>query len=148
VRVVRVVRVVRNDAIDLAAIATISPTLIVISRGPCAPEAASVSVAAIRAFAGKLPIPGVCLGYQAIGQAFGFGGCILHADRSMHGKTSPVLHKGHGVFAGLPSRFRATRYHSLAIERTSLPDCLEIAAASEHDENKARPEYLVQNELR
>jgi len=126
------VRVVRNDAIDVAGIAALAPARIVISPGPCTPNEAGVSLPLIRAFAGKLPILGVCLGHQAIGQAF--GGNIVHARRVMHGKTSSVSHAGKGVFAGLPSPFLATRYHSLAIERASLPDCLEITAESEDGE--------------
>ena len=126
------VRVVRNDAIDVAGIAALSPARIVISPGPCTPSEAGISLPLIRAFAGKLPMLGVCLGHQAIGQAF--GGNIVHARRVMHGKTSSVSHAAKGVFAGLPSPFLATRYHSLAIERASLPDCLEITAESEDGE--------------
>ena len=126
------VRVVRNDAIDVEGIAALAPARIVVSPGPCTPDEAGVSLAAIREFAGKLPILGVCLGHQAIGQAF--GGRIVHAGLVMHGKTSRISHAGRGVFAGLPSPFLATRYHSLAIERASLPDCLEITAESEDGE--------------
>ena len=126
------VRVVRNDAIDLAGIAALAPARIVISPGPCTPNEAGISVPLVREFAGKLPILGVCLGHQAIGQAF--GGRIVHATRVMHGKTSAIRHASKGVFAGLPSPFRATRYHSLAIERASLPDCLEVTAESEDGE--------------
>jgi anthranilate synthase component 2 len=126
------VRVVRNDAIDIEGIAALAPARIVISPGPCTPNEAGVSVPLIRAFAGKLPILGVCLGHQAIGQAF--GASIVHAGRVMHGKTSAIRHGSQGVFAGLPSPFRATRYHSLAIERTSVPDCLEITAESDDGE--------------
>ena len=126
------VRVVRNDAIDVEGIAALAPARIVISPGPCTPAEAGVSLAAIREFAGKLPILGVCLGHQAIGQAF--GGRVVHAGRVMHGKTSSISHAGKGVFDGLPSPFLATRYHSLAIERASLPDCLEITAESEDGE--------------
>ncbi len=126
------VQVVRNDAIDLAGIAALAPARIVISPGPCTPNEAGVSVPLVRAFAGKLPIFGVCLGHQAIGQAF--GGRIVHASRVMHGKTSGIRHASKGVFAGLPSPFLATRYHSLAIERASLPDCLEVTAESEDGE--------------
>jgi len=124
--------VVRNDAIDVAGIAALGPARIVISPGPCTPDEAGVSVAAIRTFAGKLPILGVCLGHQAIGRAF--GARIVHAGRVMHGKTSAIRHSAQGVFAGLPSPLRATRYHSLAIERASLPECLEITAESEDGE--------------
>ena len=126
------VRVVRNDAIDVAGIGALAPARMVVSPGPCTPDQAGISVAAIRAFAGKLPILGVCLGHQAIGQAF--GAHIVHAGRVMHGKTSDIRHQGQGVFAGLPSPLRATRYHSLAIERSGLPDCLEITAESEDGE--------------
>ena len=126
------VTVVRNDAIDLAGIAARAPARIVISPGPCTPNEAGISVPLIREFAGKLPILGVCLGHQAIGEAF--GASIVHAGRVMHGKTSDIRHTSKGVFAGLPSPFRATRYHSLAIERASLPDCLEVTAESEDGE--------------
>jgi anthranilate synthase component 2 len=126
------VRVVRNDAIDIKGVSALAPARIVISPGPCTPNEAGVSVSLVREFAGKLPILGVCLGHQAIGQAF--GGRIGHAGRVMHGKTSDIRHAGKGVFAGLPSPFRATRYHSLVIERASLPDCLEITAESEDGE--------------
>ena len=126
------VRVVRNDAIDVEGIAALAPARIVVSPGPCTPDEAGVSLALIREFAGKVPILGVCLGHQAIGQAF--GGRIVHAGKVMHGKTSSISHAGQGVFAGLPSPFLATRYHSLAIERASLPDCLEITAESEDGE--------------
>ena len=126
------VQVLRNDAIDIEGVAALAPARIVISPGPCTPNEAGISVALIRAFAGKLPILGVCLGHQAIGQAF--GGRIVHANRVMHGKTSSITHAGKGVFAGLPSPFLATRYHSLAIERASLPDCLEVTAESEDGE--------------
>ena len=124
------VRVVRNDEIDVAGIAALNPAHLVISPGPCTPTEAGVSVEAIGAFAGKLPILGVCLGHQAIGQAF--GGRIVHARQVMHGKTSPIHHRSVGVFTDLPSPFEATRYHSLVIERASLPGCLEITAWTEH----------------
>lgn len=126
------VQVVRNDAIDIKGIAALAPARVVISPGPCTPTEAGVSVPLIREFAGRLPIFGVCLGHQAIGQAF--GARIVHARRVMHGKTSMISHAAKGVFAGLPSPFLATRYHSLVIERTSLPDCLEITAESEDGE--------------
>ena len=105
---------------------------IVISPGPCSPNEAGISLAAIKAFAGKLPILGVCLGHQALGQAF--GGKVVHAKTLMHGKTSPVTHINSGVFTGLPSPFTATRYHSLAVERGSLPDCFVITAWTEDGE--------------
>jgi len=126
------VKVVRNDAIDLEGIAALAPSRIVISPGPCTPREAGISVSLIREFAGKLPILGVCLGHQAIGEAF--GASIVHAGRVMHGKTSDIRHTSIGVFDGLPSPFRATRYHSLAIERASLPECLEVTAESEDGE--------------
>ncbi|WP_456444258.1 aminodeoxychorismate synthase component II [Thiolapillus sp.] len=121
----------RNDEIDLEGIEALNPDHLVISPGPCTPNEAGVSVAAIRQFAGKLPILGVCLGHQSIGQAF--GGKIVHAREIMHGKTSPVYHADTGVFSGLNNPFTATRYHSLVIEKESLPDCLEITAWTEQD---------------
>ncbi len=126
------VRVYRNDEIDLDAIAALKPDRIVVSPGPCTPNEAGISVPLIKHFAGKVPILGVCLGHQSIGQAF--GGKIVHAKQLMHGKTSMIQHKGIGVFRGLPNPFRATRYHSLVIERASLPDCLEITAWTEDGE--------------
>lgn len=120
------VEVVLNDAASVADIEKMAPEKIVVSPGPCAPDQAGVSLDAIRAFAGRVPILGVCLGHQAIGQAF--GGRIVHARELMHGKVSPILHEGHGVFAGLPVPFDATRYHSLAIERASLPAALQVTA--------------------
>jgi anthranilate synthase component 2 len=119
-------RVVLNDEMTVDQIAALKPEKIVISPGPCAPAQAGVSLDVIKAFAGKLPILGVCLGHQAIGEAF--GGNVVHAKELMHGKTSPVTHVGAGVFKGLPSPFIATRYHSLAVEREMLPDCLEVTA--------------------
>jgi len=124
--------VVRNDEIDLAGIAARQPDRIVISPGPCTPTEAGVSVPTIHEFAGKIPILGVCLGHQSIGQAF--GGKIVHAKQLMHGKTSPVHHHDVGVFRGLPNPFTATRYHSLVIERETLPECLEITAWTEDGE--------------
>ena len=126
------VRVYRNDAITLEEIEALAPAKIVISPGPCSPAEAGISVATIQHFAGKLPILGVCLGHQSIGAAF--GGKVIHAKRLMHGKTSPVHHADTGVFKGLPNPFIATRYHSLAVERESLPDCLEITAWTEDGE--------------
>ena len=120
------VRVFRNDEIGMAEIEALAPTHLVISPGPCTPNEAGISVAAIRHFAGKLPILGVCLGHQSIGQAF--GGRVVRARRVMHGKTSLVHHTGKGVFAGLENPFEATRYHSLVVEKDSLPDCLEVTA--------------------
>jgi len=126
------VRVHRNDEIDLAAIEAMQPDHIVISPGPCTPSEAGISVAVITTFAGRIPILGVCLGHQSIGQAF--GGKIVHAKQLMHGKTSPIHHADTGVFRGLPNPFTATRYHSLVIERESLPDCLEITAWTDDGE--------------
>ncbi len=126
------VHVHRNDAITLSEIAAWEPEQIVISPGPCTPSEAGISVPLIREFAGKIPILGVCLGHQAIGQAF--GGRIVRAQRVMHGKLSPIAHDGRGVFAGLPSPFAATRYHSLAIERESLPGELEVTATADDGE--------------
>jgi anthranilate synthase component 2 len=126
------VRVVRNDAITLDEVAALQPTHIVVSPGPCTPNEAGISVPLIRRFAGKVPILGVCLGHQAIGQAF--GGHIVRAGRVMHGKLSQVTHDGRGTFAGLPDPFTVTRYHSLAIERATVPDELEVTATSEDGE--------------
>jgi anthranilate synthase component 2 len=126
------VEVARNDEIGTAEILALHPGAIVISPGPCTPSEAGVSLAAIRDFAGKVPILGVCLGHQAIGQAF--GGEIVHAGKVVHGKVSSISHSGTGVFRGLPTPFNATRYHSLAIRRASLPSCLEVTAESEDGE--------------
>lgn len=126
------VRVYRNDAITLDEIAAMAPDYLVISPGPCSPKEAGISVAAIQTFAGKLPILGVCLGHQSIGYAF--GGEIVHAKQLMHGKISKVHHTNVGVFAGLPNPFNATRYHSLAIERETLPACLEVTAWTDDGE--------------
>jgi anthranilate synthase component II len=126
------VAVHRNDEITLDEIARMKPARIVVSPGPCTPNEAGVSVPAIKAFAGKIPILGVCLGHQSIGQAF--GGKIVHAKQLMHGKTSLIRHEGAGVFRGLPQPFSATRYHSLVIERASLPDCLDVTAWSDDGE--------------
>jgi anthranilate synthase component 2 len=126
------VRVYRNDQLTIEQIAAWAPEKIVISPGPCTPSEAGICVPLIQHFAGKVPILGVCLGHQAIGQAF--GGRIVRAVRVMHGKLSAVTHRGHGVFEGLESPLTATRYHSLVIERASLPSCLEITAESEDGE--------------
>jgi anthranilate synthase component II len=125
-------RVVRNDEIDVAGIAALRPAGLVLSPGPCTPNEAGITLAAIREFAGTIPILGVCLGHQAIGQAF--GGEVVHAGKVMHGKTSAIRHDGRGVFRGVPNPFAATRYHSLAIRRETLPGCLEITAQSEDGE--------------
>ncbi len=126
------VEVYRNDAISLDDIARLKPEYLVISPGPCAPAQAGISLAAIRQFAGKIPLLGVCLGHQAIGEAF--GGKIVHAKQLMHGKVSPVTHQNEGVFKGLPSPLTCTRYHSLAIEHESLPACLKITAWTDDGE--------------
>ena len=126
------VQVYRNDAISVAEIERLNPDHLVISPGPCAPDQAGVSLEAVRHFAGRLPLLGVCLGHQAIGQAF--GGHVVHAGRVMHGKTSPVYHRDQGVFAGLPNPMIATRYHSLVVDKTRLPECLEITAWTENDD--------------
>jgi anthranilate synthase component 2 len=120
------VKVFRNDQITIEEIEALKPDHLVISPGPCTPNEAGVSVAAIKHFAGKLPILGVCLGHQSIGQAF--GGNIVHAHEIMHGKTSMVYHSDAGVFSGLANPFEATRYHSLVIEQATIPDCLEVTA--------------------
>ena len=120
------VHVHRNDQITVDEMAAMNPEHIVISPGPCTPNEAGVSVAAIKHFAGQIPLLGVCLGHQSIGQAF--GGKIVHAGQIMHGKTSMIHHADKGVFAGLTNPFEATRYHSLVIEKDSLPDCLEVTA--------------------
>jgi anthranilate synthase component 2 len=126
------VHVHRNDAITLEQIEAWQPDRIVISPGPCTPREAGVSVPVIERFAGRIPILGVCLGHQAIGQAF--GGRIVRAQRVMHGKLSVVTHDGRGVFAGVPSPLAVTRYHSLAIEPATLPACLEVSATAEDGE--------------
>ncbi len=126
------VRVFRNDQITVEQIELMQPEKLVVSPGPCSPAEAGISVPAIKHFAGKLPILGVCLGHQSIGAAF--GGKIVHAKRLMHGKTSPISHTDKGVFRGLPNPFTATRYHSLAIERETCPDCLEVTAWTEDGE--------------
>jgi anthranilate synthase component 2 len=126
------VKVVRNDEVALDEVERMRPELIVISPGPCSPNEAGISLGLIERFGGAVPILGVCLGHQAIGQAY--GGKVVHAKRLMHGKTSPIHHAGQGVFAGLPSPFTATRYHSLAVERASLPGCLEVTAWTDDGE--------------
>ena len=126
------VRVYRNDAITIKEIAAMKPDHIVVSPGPCSPAEAGISVAAIGEFSGKIPILGVCLGHQSIAAAF--GGEIKHARTLMHGKTSAIHHEGQGVFHDLPNPFTATRYHSLAVSRERLPDCLTITAWSDDGE--------------
>lgn len=125
------VRVERNDALTVDEIARLRPEKIVISPGPCTPDEAGVSLEVVRRLGPSTPILGVCLGHQAIGQAC--GGKVVRAKRIMHGKTSAIRHRGEGVFAGLPDGYVATRYHSLVVERESLPDCLEVTAWTELD---------------
>ena len=122
----------RNDGITADEIAALAPQYLVIGPGPCSPKEAGVSVEAIRRFAGRIPVLGVCLGHQAIGEAF--GGRVVRAKVQMHGKVSPVHHNGGGVFAGLPNPVNCTRYHSLAVERTSLPECLAVTAWTDDGE--------------
>jgi anthranilate synthase/aminodeoxychorismate synthase-like glutamine amidotransferase len=124
--------VYRNDEVTLEQIEKMNPERIVISPGPCTPNEAGISCSVIGRFGSKLPVLGVCLGHQSIGQVY--GGEVVRADRLMHGKTSPILHRGENVFAGLPSPFDATRYHSLLVKRSTLPDCLKITAWTEEGE--------------
>ncbi|MDA0830796.1 MAG: aminodeoxychorismate/anthranilate synthase component II [Proteobacteria bacterium] len=126
------VKVLRNDQTHIAEIESLSPEWIVISPGPCSPKQAGVSVDVIQAFAGKVPLFGVCLGHQCIGYAF--GGVVTYAKHLMHGKTSPIWHESQGIFRTLPTPFTATRYHSLAVQRETLPDCLEVTAETEDGE--------------
>ena len=128
------VRVFRNDAIDVAGIRSMRPSQIVISPGPCTPNEAGVSLQVVQELGPQIPLLGVCLGHQAIGQAF--GGRVVRAGRVMHGKTSLVHHRGQGVFAGLPNPFVATRYHSLVIEQSSLPSVLEVTAWTEDESGR------------
>jgi anthranilate synthase component 2 len=126
------VKVFRNDQVTIEEIEALKPDHLVISPGPCTPTEAGISVEAVKHFTGKLPILGVCLGHQSIGQAF--GGKIVHAKQIMHGKTSMVYHRDIGVFKGLSNPFEATRYHSLVIERASLPECLEVTAWTQNED--------------
>ena len=126
------VRVVKNDAIDCAGIAALRPAALVFSPGPGNPDTAGVTLAAVKAFAGKVPLLGICLGHQSIAQAF--GGRIVGAKRLMHGKTSQLKHDGRGLFRGFPEGMEVMRYHSLAVERATLPDCFEISAEAEDGE--------------
>ena len=126
------VTVRRNDKTSIEEIAALAPEALVISPGPGRPSSAGISLEAIRYFAGKIPILGVCLGHQAIGEAF--GGKVVHAKKLMHGKTSPVAHDGKGLFEGIPQNFKAMRYHSLAVEAASLPACLQISGTSDDGE--------------
>ncbi|MGB7386368.1 MAG: aminodeoxychorismate/anthranilate synthase component II [Pseudomonas neustonica] len=126
------VKVIRNDELTVAEIEALSPERIVVSPGPCTPNEAGVSVAVLKHFAGKLPILGICLGHQSIGQAF--GGDVVRARHVMHGKTSPVYHQGLGVFAGLNNPLTVTRYHSLVISRETLPECLELTSWTQDEQ--------------
>ncbi len=128
------VSVVRNDEISLAQIERLAPEKIVVSPGPCTPNEAGISLAAIEHFAGKIPLLGICLGHQALGQVF--GGRVIRAKKVMHGKTSPIHHEGAGVFRNLPQPMVATRYHSLVVEWATLPDCLEVTAWTETPEGE------------
>ena len=126
------IKVARNDELSMEMISEINPQIIVVSPGPCTPNEAGISLEVIENFAGKIPILGVCLGHQSIGQVF--GGKVIRAERLMHGKTSLVYHDGRGVNASMPNPFRATRYHSLIVEKESLPDCLEVTSWTEEGE--------------
>ena len=126
------VKVVRNDEISCAEIADLEPTKIVISPGPCTPNEAGISLAVVERFAGVIPLLGICLGHQSIGQAF--GGKVVRARTVMHGKTSMMHHNGGGVFSGLDQPFEAPRYHSLVVDKDSLPDCFEMTAWTQHDD--------------
>jgi anthranilate synthase component 2 len=126
------VHVIRNDELSVAEIAALQPERIVVSPGPCTPNEAGVSLAVIQHFAGQLPILGVCLGHQSIGQAF--GGEVVRARQVMHGKTSPVFHENSGVFAGLNNPLTVTRYHSLVVKRETLPDCLQVTAWTQFED--------------
>lgn len=126
------VQTYRNDALTVQDIERLAPERIVISPGPCTPNEAGISIEVLTHFAGKLPIFGVCLGHQSMGQAF--GGDVVRAGRLMHGKTSPILHDGKGLFEGIPTPFTAVRYHSLLVKRETLPDCLEISAETDQGE--------------
>ena len=126
------VKVVRNDELNVAQIEQLAPERIVISPGPCTPNEAGVSVDVLRGLGARVPILGVCLGHQSLGQAY--GGDVVRAKTIMHGKTSPIRHEGGGVFAGLPDAFQATRYHSLVVARESLPDCLEVTAWTDRED--------------
>ncbi|WP_342316938.1 aminodeoxychorismate/anthranilate synthase component II [Lysobacter sp. FW306-1B-D06B] len=133
------VKVVRNDELSVAQIEALAPERIVVSPGPCTPNEAGVSVDVIRELGPRIPVFGVCLGHQSLGQAY--GGDVVRAKRIMHGKTSRIRHEGRGVFTGLPDGYEATRYHSLVVSRETLPDCLEITAWTEVDGADGRVEF-------
>lgn len=136
--------VYRNDKVTVEEVERLQPDRVVISPGPCTPNEAGISMALIKHMAGRVPVLGVCLGHQALGQVF--GGKVVRAGRLMHGKTSPIYHDGKGLFAGLPNPFEAVRYHSLLVEKESLPDCLEITAESDQGEimGLRHREYVVE----
>ncbi len=141
------VRVVRNDGITLDGIRALKPERLLISPGPCTPTEAGISCDVIRTFGGVIPLFGVCLGHQCLGQVY--GGNVIRAGRLMHGKTSLIHHRGEGILSGMPNPFEATRYHSLLVERSSLPDCLRITAETDEQEimglqHKEWPVYGVQ----
>jgi len=133
------VKVIRNDELSVAQIEALAPERIVVSPGPCTPNEAGVSVDVIRELGPRIPVFGVCLGHQSLGQAY--GGDVVRAKRIMHGKTSRIRHEGRGVFAGLPDGYEATRYHSLVVSRETLPDCLEITAWTEVDGADGTPAF-------
>ena len=133
------VKVIRNDELSVAQIEALAPERIVVSPGPCTPNEAGVSVDVIRELGQRIPVFGVCLGHQSLGQAY--GGDVIRAKRIMHGKTSRIRHEGRGVFAGLPDGYEATRYHSLVVSRETLPDCLEITAWTEVDGEDGKPAF-------
>jgi len=126
------IKVFRNDKISIEELEKLAPRRILVSPGPCTPKEAGISVSVIKYFGGKIPILGVCLGHQSIGEAF--GGDVVRAGRIMHGKTSPIFHDGRGVFTGLPEPFEGMRYHSLVVEDRNLPDCLEVSARTDQQE--------------
>ena len=126
------VKVFRNDEIDISSISKMAPARLMISPGPCTPDKAGISISAVKEFGKKIPTLGVCLGHQAIGEAY--GGVVMRADRIMHGKTSMISHDGRGIFKGLPNPFEAVRYHSLIVERETLPECFEISAWTKEGE--------------
>jgi anthranilate synthase/aminodeoxychorismate synthase-like glutamine amidotransferase len=126
------IKVFRNDKVTIAELEKLAPRRILVSPGPCTPKEAGISVSVIKYFAGRIPILGVCLGHQSIGEAF--GGDVVRAGRIMHGKTSPIFHDGRGVFTGLPEPFEGMRYHSLVVEDRNLPDCLEVSARTDQQE--------------
>jgi para-aminobenzoate synthetase component 2 len=134
----------RNDTITVEEVGALNPSMILISPGPCTPKEAGISLDLIKTYAGKIPMMGVCLGHQSIGEAF--GGTVIRADQVMHGKVSQIKHDGNTIFKGIENPFTATRYHSLIVERDSLPDCLEVSAETEDDTIMAlrHKEYMIE----